>query len=156
MDNIIIIVICEFKTFGNRWLEVNLHVPVQFFQQCRVSLQSGEGFTKTGGQSQDPWTGCPLWLHVLPQFLTVTHMKPISMLWKNRSGSQYLHISCVFRSNCIFYFFFLPVLCEYTDCRWMIGTVGHVHWLHLGHQTQKKPSDPLLVLWKSAHTQTVV
>lgn len=41
-------------------MEVNLHVPVEFFQQCRVSLQSGEGFTQTGGQSQDPWTGGPL------------------------------------------------------------------------------------------------
>lgn len=75
------------------------------------------------------------------------------MLWKNRASSRYLLFTFLvsFVPTA-----FLPVLCEYTDCRWMVGTVGHIHGLHLGHQTQKKPSDPLLVFWKSAHTQTVV
>lgn len=64
--------------------------------------------------------------------------------------STHFHIF-LFRSKCLV-FFHLPVLCEYTDCRWMVGTVGHIHGFHLGHQAQKKPSDLLLVLWKSAHT----
>lgn len=51
----------------------NLHVSLQFFEQGRVSLQSRERFTQTGGQGQDPWTGRPLWLHVLSQLLTVIH-----------------------------------------------------------------------------------
>lgn len=130
-----------------KWEKNDLHVPVQFFQQRRVSLQSCEGFTQTGGQSQDPWTGCPLWLHVLPQFLTVIHMKNVNSLEESHQFSASPHYkTCGCSSNCIS----LPVLHEYVDCRWMVGTVGHIHGLHLWHQTQKKPSNPLLVIRKSA------
>lgn len=91
----------NWNLFPSKWLDVNLHVSVQLFQQCRVSLQSGEGFTQTGGQSQDPWTGCPLWLHVLPQFFTGTPRKRISIFGRIGSSVSSRHISCVFYSNCI-------------------------------------------------------
>lgn len=44
----------------------------------------------------------------------------------------------------------VPVLSEYIDSSWMGGAVRHIEDFHLGHQTQEKPSYPLLTLWKSA------
>lgn len=67
------------------------------------------------------------------------------------SDPLYLHV--IFLASFVPIAFALPVLCEYTDCRWMVGAVGHIHGLHLGHLTQEKSPDPLLVLWKSAHNK---
>lgn len=69
--------LCYLVFIWDRQIEADLHVSVQFFQQRWVSLQSGEGFTQTGGQSQDPRSGRPLWLHVLSQLLTVMHTHKI-------------------------------------------------------------------------------
>lgn len=76
----------------------------------------------------------------------------LSLLWKSRASDFLVS----FVPTALLFLFFVPVPCEYSDRGGMVGTVGHIHGLHLGHQTQEKPSDPLLALWKSAPAQTVV
>lgn len=63
-------------------MQADLHVSVQFFQQCRVPLESGEGFAQTGCQSQDPRRRCPLGLHVFTKLLTAM---------PTNEGSSFLH-----------------------------------------------------------------
>lgn len=113
----------------------HLHVPVQFFQQRWVPLQPGEGFTQTGGQSQDPGSGRPLCLHVLPQLLTVMHTNTHDTVTHLRNRQVQKNPSLT-----------VPVLNEYIDSRWVVGAVGHIEELHLGHQIEEEAPDPLLLL----------
>lgn len=47
------------------------------------------------------------------------------------------------------------MLGEDVDSGGVIGAVGHVHGLYLGHEAQEEASDPLLDLGESANTQTM-
>lgn len=46
----------------------------------------------------------------------------------------------------------LPLLSENTDCQRVVGAVGRIQGLHLGHEAQEEACYPLLVLWKSTFT----
>ncbi len=131
-----------------RQIQANLHVSVQFFQQRWVPLQSGEGFTQTGGQSQDPGSGRPLWLHVLPQFLTVVNTQNTFTCFT--TNTQVFSFEQSYKHSTT-----APVLCEYADSRRVVGAVGHIDDLYLGHQTQEEAPDPLLTLWESKHTNDI-
>lgn len=48
----------------------------------------------------------------------------------------------------------VPVLCEHTDSSWVVGAVGHIESLDLGHPIQEEATDPLLALWESIRAQT--
>lgn len=46
------------------------------------------------------------------------------------------------------------MLGEDVDSGRVIGAVGHIHGLYLGHEAQEEASNPLLDLGESANTQT--
>lgn len=65
-------------------------------------------------------------------------------------------VYCKYIYTCISHIarIYLPVLCEDTDSRRVVGTVSYIKALHLWYEGQEEAPDPLLALWKSLHTQT--